>query len=96
MLMMLSDLVRIIGRMGGPPCLESARWSDDDEEGGLNGEGGDVCPSSVGKGTPTGLDRNGLNGGVLLIGEKAMASGLDMVAFINALQWYHDNRWIAS
>jgi hypothetical protein len=86
MLMMLSDRVRIIGLVGGPPCLESARCSDDDDEGGLNGEGGDVWPSSAGNGTPTGLDRNGRNGGVLLIGEKAMASGLDMVAFIKALQ----------
>jgi len=61
---MLSDRVRRVGRVGGP-CLESARWSDDEEEGGLYGEGGDVGrPSNDGNGTVTGLDFNGLNGGV--------------------------------
>lgn len=65
MLRMLSDRVRRVGGFPGPcPCLESARCNDDDEEGGLYGEGGDVAPSSDGNGTVTGLDLNGLNGGV--------------------------------
>lgn len=82
---MLSDLVRSVGRGGAPPCLESARWSEDDEEGGLNGEGGDVGPSNAGN-ADTGLDLNGLNGGVpaTVIGENAMGSGLDIVAVISA------------
>jgi hypothetical protein len=73
MLIMLSDLVRSLGRIRGA-CLNVLARCNCGLNGGVLG-----VSSSVGKGIVTGLDCNGLNGGDPPSEGKGIVSGLEMV-----------------
>jgi predicted small lipoprotein YifL len=80
MLMMLSDLVRSVGRMGGVDlaCLNVLALSNC----GLNGD----TPSNDGKGTVSDLISCGLKGGVPPNDGNGIVSGLDMVVISVCVQ----------